>query len=148
MFELIHPVNRLLDFWCGHPDQSQPFTPVSEWTENDWQAATIYLHPQLQTNAVKEALKQCCSQLRAFPISQFLPIAGRPDSSLDATAAANILLPLLKSPCSLATLVEQWLRFQPFSLETLEPNNPEAVSLRLQNLLTGLEKLGYILLEQ
>ncbi|MFP4008285.1 MAG: class I SAM-dependent methyltransferase [Spirulinaceae cyanobacterium] len=147
MFELIHPVNRLLDFWCGHRDEGQSVIPVTEWSDADWQKATIHLHPQMKTDRVKEELQQCFQQLRPFPISKFLPIPGRPESFLETTVAACLMLPLLESPQSMASLVEQWLRLQPVDLETRTPNQPEIVFKRLQNVLTGLENFGYILLE-
>ncbi|HEY9667170.1 MAG TPA: class I SAM-dependent methyltransferase, partial [Coleofasciculaceae cyanobacterium] len=31
LFELLHPIHRLLDFWCGHPNQASDWIPVSEW---------------------------------------------------------------------------------------------------------------------
>jgi len=147
MFELIHPVNRLLDFWCGHGEGGQSFIPVTEWSDADWQKATIHLHPQMKTEQLKEELQQCFQQLRPFPISKYLPIPGRPESFLETTVAACLMLPLLESPQSMAALVEQWLRLQPVDLETLTPNQPEAVFKRLQGLLTGLENFGFILLE-
>ena len=36
LFELLHPINRLLDFWCCHPNQAQSFAPIAEWTDSDW----------------------------------------------------------------------------------------------------------------
>jgi ubiquinone/menaquinone biosynthesis C-methylase UbiE len=47
LFELLHPVNRLLDFWCAHPAEPSSFVPVSVWTRADWQKTTVHLHPQL-----------------------------------------------------------------------------------------------------
>ncbi len=56
IYELLNPVHRLLDFWCGHPQTSSTFVPFSEWSDTDWKKANIYLHPQLQTLKFKEDL--------------------------------------------------------------------------------------------
>ncbi len=148
LFELLQPVHRLLDIWCGHQGESQPFTPVSEWTDEDWQTATVHIHPQLNTPQVEAELKQCFQQLRPFSISQFLPITGVSPSALDITVTACVIPPLLKSPQSLASLVERWLQVQPLNLETLEPNEPEEIFKHLQSLLSGLEASGYVMLVQ
>ncbi|MBE9056393.1 class I SAM-dependent methyltransferase [Sphaerospermopsis sp. LEGE 08334] len=50
LIELLHPVHRLLDFWCGHPQGGNSFVPVSEWSDTDWENATVHLHPQLKTS--------------------------------------------------------------------------------------------------
>ncbi|MGF1676233.1 MAG: class I SAM-dependent methyltransferase, partial [Rivularia sp. (in: cyanobacteria)] len=49
LFELFHPVHRLLDLWCGNPDQQQSFVSVEEWTNSNWEGAKVHLHPQLKT---------------------------------------------------------------------------------------------------
>ena len=54
LFELLHPIHRLLDLWCGHPSQPQAFIPISEWSESDWQQAKVHLHPQLKTPSFRE----------------------------------------------------------------------------------------------
>ena len=30
LFDLLHPLHRLFDFWCGNPDRTQAFVPVAE----------------------------------------------------------------------------------------------------------------------
>ena len=72
LYELLHPVHRLLDFWCGHPNQGQSFVPVAEWTLSDWQEAQVHLQPQLRTPELKEQLMRCIAQLKPFEISQQL----------------------------------------------------------------------------
>jgi SAM-dependent methyltransferase len=72
LFELLHPIHRLLDFWCGHPNQAEPFVPVTEWQSSDWQDAKVYLHPQLKTPVVKEELIRCTNQFSPFEISKYL----------------------------------------------------------------------------
>ncbi len=66
LFELLHPVHRLLDFWCGHPEQGQSFTPISEWTLSDWQKAKVHLHPQLNIPDVKQDMLKAITELQPF----------------------------------------------------------------------------------
>ena len=63
LFELLRPVHRLLDFWCGHPNQSQSFVPVAEWTLSDWQEAQVHLQPQVRMLELQEELVRCITQL-------------------------------------------------------------------------------------
>jgi len=92
LFELLNPVHRLLDFWCGHPNQGQSFVPVTDWTLSDWQEAQVHLLPQLRTPELKEELVRCITQLKPFEISQHLLIPETP-VFVDSTVAA-CLLPL------------------------------------------------------
>lgn len=146
LFELLNPVHRLLDFWCGHPNQSQSFVPVAEWTLYDWQEVQVHLLPQLRTLELKEELLRCITQLNPFEISQQLAIAEGP-VFLDSTTAA-CLLPLWQESQSMRSLLERWQKLRPVHPVTLEPTaEEEALDLMIQAL-TGLESLGYVLLER
>ena len=146
LFELLHPFNRLLDFWCGYPNQGQSFVPVAEWTLSDWQEAQVHLQPQLRTPELKEELVRCITQLKPFEISQQLLIREGP-VFVDTTTAA-CLLPLWEESQSMRSLVERWQKLRPVHPVTLEPTaEREALDLVI-HALTGLESLGYVLLER
>lgn len=145
LFELLYPVHRLLDFWCGHPNQAQPWIPVSEWQSSDWQSATVHLHPQLKTPAVKEEMIRCVTQLNPFEISKYLPVTGV--QSLIDSAVAACLLPLVESPQSMQSLVERWHRLRSVHPLTLEPITQEEAFDFLTEALAGLEETGYVLIE-
>lgn len=145
LFELLHPIHRLLDFWCGYPNQAQSWISVSEWQFSDWQSATVHLHPQLRTPAVKEEIGRCITQLNPFEISKLLPITGM--QSLVDSAIATCLLPLVDSSQSLLSLVERWHQFRPVHPITLEPTTKEEAFDIVKQALTGLEENGYVLLE-
>lgn len=146
LFELLNPVHRLLDFWCGHPNQGQSFVPVAEWTLSEWQEVQVHLLPQLRTLELKEELLRCITQLNPFEISQQLALAEGP-VFLDSTTAA-CLLPLWEEAQSMRSLVERWQKLRPVHPVTLEPTEEEeALDLVIQAL-TGLESLGYVLLER
>jgi 2-polyprenyl-3-methyl-5-hydroxy-6-metoxy-1,4-benzoquinol methylase len=147
LYELLHPVHRLLDFWCGHPSQAQAFIPIAEWTLSDWQGAKIHLHPQLKTAAVREELIRCITQLHPFEISKQMPVSGQ-QLSVESTTAACIFPPLLESVQSLQSLVQRWQELRPVNPLTLErTTEDEALAILLQTL-TGLEDFGYVLLER
>ena len=142
LFELLNPVHRLLDFWCGHPNQGQSFVPVAEWTVSDWQEAQVHLQPQLRTPELKEELIRCITQLNPFEISQQLLIAEG-SVFLDSTTAA-CLLPLWEKSQSMRSLVERWQKLRPVHPVTLEPTaEVEALDFVIQAL-AGLESMGYV----
>lgn len=146
LFELLHPVHRLLDFWCGHPNQAYPFVPVAKWTFSDWQRAKIDLHPQLKTADVKAELLRCLTQLQPFEISKYLPIAGQ--SSLVDSIMAACLLPLWESPQDIPSLMARWQQLRPVNPLTLEPTTLQEAFEVIKQTVTGLEDLGYVLLER
>lgn len=146
LFELLHPIHRLLDFWCGYPNQAQPSLPVEQWTDSDWQGAKVHLHPQLKTPAMKEELLRCINELKVFEISRQLLLTQQP-VWIDSTMAA-CLLPLWKEPQSMQSLVERLQKLQPLHPITLEPT-PESEAFEIvSSTLMGLESSGYVLLER
>ncbi|EDX74970.1 Methyltransferase domain family [Coleofasciculus chthonoplastes PCC 7420] len=146
LFELLHPIHRLLDFWCGHPHRAQPFIPIAEWTNDDWQEARVHLHPQLRTPAVKEEMSRCVTQLNPFEISKHLPVTG--ESRLVDSTIAACLLPLLESPKSMPSLVARWQKLRPVHPVTLESTSQEEALETVKQALTGLEENGYVLVER
>lgn len=145
LFELIHPVHRLIDFWCGHPNQTH-FVPVSEWTDSDWQGARVHLHPQLNTQSFQEDLVASIRECRIFPISNYLSFVEEfigIDSSL-----ALCLLPLSQQSQAMKSLVERWKQFRPLDPVSLEPTDAQQAFYMVQQLLLRLESLGYVMLER
>ncbi len=146
LFELLQPIHRLLDFWCGHANQTKAFVPVSEWALVDWQDARVSLHPQLKTSELREELIGCITQIRMFEISQHL-LLTEGFVTIDSTMA-SCLLPLLEGSQSMMSLVERWKKLRPLHPVTLEPTEDEEAFYLVQQLLTQLESLGYVLLER
>jgi 2-polyprenyl-3-methyl-5-hydroxy-6-metoxy-1,4-benzoquinol methylase len=145
LFELLHPIHRLLDFWCGHPNQAQPFLPVEQWTASDWQGAKVHLHPQLKTPVMKEELLRSINELKLFEISRQLPLTQQ-QVWIDSTMAA-CLLPLWRETQSMQSLVERWQQLRPMHPATLEQTtNSEALEI-VSSTLMGLESSGYVLVE-
>jgi ubiquinone/menaquinone biosynthesis C-methylase UbiE len=146
LYELLHPIHRLLDIWCGHPNQAHPFVPIDEWTESDWEQAQVHLHPQLRTAKVREDLIDCVTQLRIFPMSQHLALSEgfvNIDSSI-----AVCLLPLVDGGQPFPSLVKRWKQSRPVHPVTLEPTDEQEAVFLVQQMLIRLESMGYILLER
>lgn len=146
-FELLHPVHRLFDFWCGHPNAARPFLPVEEWSQEDWTAATAHLHPQLQTSETKEKIVAAITQYQSFPISESLPIPGLSDIWVDSTLL-NCILPLWDGAKSMVSLVKRWHQLQPANPISLQPTSDEEAFETVKQMLTTMEEFGYVLLER
>ena len=146
LFELLQPIHRLLDFWCGHPDRPQTFVPFAEWTDSDWQVATVHLHPQLKTPKFKEDLLACATECRIFDVSQHLSQIGQ-FVSIDS-AMAVCLLPLLDEPQPMMSLVERWKQFRPLNPVTSQPTDDEQAFQLMQKMLLTLEGFDYLMLER
>jgi hypothetical protein len=147
LFEVLHPIHRLLDFWCGHPKDNETFVPVSEWTLTDWESATVHLHPQLNAPQIKEDLINCIAQQRTWSISNYINLPIRGPVEIDSAIAA-CLLPLWKEAQPFNSLVERWLLIKPRDAVSLEPMSYQTACSEVRNLLCKLEAFLYVLLER
>lgn len=147
LFELLHPVHRLIDFWCGLPNQTLSFVPVSEWTVADWQQAKVHLHPQLRTPQLKEDLIQSITNQSSFLISRYVTSPTLVPILIESGMAA-CLLPLWEGAQPVISLAERWLKLRPLDLVTLEPVNQERAFNEIKELLMSLEVFMYVLLER
>lgn len=147
LFELLHPVHRLLDFWCGHLQQTESSSPVSDWSLADWQTARVHLHPQLRTAQVKASLIECIANQIPFEISRYLPLPSTARMAI-ASILAACLLPLWEGSQPVISLVQGYLKLRPLNPVTLEPVSEEAAWGEVQELLKQLESRLYVFLEQ
>ncbi|PIG92867.1 methyltransferase domain-containing protein [Gloeocapsopsis sp. IPPAS B-1203] len=145
LFELLHPMHRLIDFWCGHPQESSEVTSVAEWSLSDWQTARVYLIPQIKQPEVKQEVIKCINQRKPFDINRFLPLFEHA-ISIDSSVAA-CLLPLWDSSQSIKALVERWQKIHPLNPVTLEPTAEEEILQLTISALAKLHELGYVYLE-
>jgi hypothetical protein len=145
LFELLHPVHRLLDFWCGHPQAGNPFIPVLEWSDSEWEKATVHLHPQLKTPGFKQDLIACVSEGKTFPIRKYLAL-NEELVYVDSSMALCLLL-LFDQPLSMMSLVAQWQQLRPIDPLTAAPIDKLRVFHLLQKFLLLLEDFDYIMLE-
>ncbi len=147
LFELLHPVHRLLDFWCGHPDQGSPFVPLNAWTVEEWGTALIHLHPLLCKPAIRDELVKCISEHTAFNFSRYFTLPSITPITVESTIAAG-LLPLWDGPQSIDTLVNHWLQIRPTDPLTLKPISQTQAFQHVKDLLTKLEVFLFLLIEQ
>ena len=146
LFDLLHPLHRLFDFWCGNPNQAQDFVPVAEWTEAQWREARVHLHPQLRTSQIREDLTNCIESETPFEISRYIIVPTLAPVAIDCTMAA-CLLPLWEGRQSVVSLVEKWLQIHSQMAVNLEPVNEQTAFEEIKELLLRLELFLYVLLE-
>ncbi|MEM9543768.1 MAG: class I SAM-dependent methyltransferase [Cyanobacteria bacterium P01_E01_bin.42] len=146
LYELINPVNRLIDLWCGHPQQGLKYLPPSAWGEREWRKARIHLHPQLNNPYFPIAVQECLKRRQTLNIEQFLPQVGGA-STLDYQIVAGLLFPLLESPQPFAALIERWMQLNPLDPLTLQPESRERIIPAIARTLIELEERRYLLLE-
>lgn len=147
LFELIQPVNRLIDFWCGHPQPELVPKPVIHWSAEDWQGATVYLHPQLRTEAVRAAMHTSIADRTSFCISDYLHHPTATPITLESGVTA-LLLKLWENPQSIAALANYWQRLKPVHPVTLASVTPEIAFAQVTQVLARLETSLYVLVDQ
>jgi ubiquinone/menaquinone biosynthesis C-methylase UbiE len=146
LFELLHPIHRLLDFWCTHTD-APTGVAVDDWSLTDWQQARIHLHPQLRTDEFKAELIRCIRAARPFEISQQVTTRVIAPVFISPHLAA-CLLPLWDKPQPIGALVERYQQIHPLDLATLEPLSPAEAFEAVQRLLNRLDAFLYVLIER
>ncbi|GGA40157.1 class I SAM-dependent methyltransferase [Okeania sp. KiyG1] len=146
LFELLQPIHRLLDFWCGHPQQGQSFVPISEWTNSDWQKAKVQLHPQLRNSQAREDLISCINNHKPFEISIYVKLPTLKPIHIGSSIAVCIL-PLWDDVCTIESLVERWVKIRPLDPITLESVTQEKAWDEIKELLDTLDPFLYMLLE-
>jgi 2-polyprenyl-3-methyl-5-hydroxy-6-metoxy-1,4-benzoquinol methylase len=145
LFELLHPVHRLLDFYCGHSQRNPSILPLSAWEDSHWMAATVHLSGQFNSDGHKQGIINCLSAGQAF--SMFKNTTLNKDSLLIDSNRAICLLPLFEGPQTLQTLLSFYLKRRPVSpltgIAITEANAFEG----LKALLASLESFDCIMLE-
>jgi hypothetical protein len=144
LFDLMHPVHRLLDLWCGHADESENVSPEN-WNEEDWNKTMVHLHPQLRTEARRLELQHHIRNQSPFPINA--PLTEFDSIWVESTPGA-CLLRLWDRPQPFLWLLELWLKIHPLNPITLEPASELEAFLSLRKTLIDLEYPGFIMLER
>lgn len=147
LFELIHPVHRLINFWCGHFLEDQSVVSLSQWSDQDWQNGMVYLHPQLQGEKIKRELEECIQEFRPFRISRWIPVATFIPVEIDSHRA-SCLLPLWEGKQPIRGIVERWLKMNPVDPITLKPLSLGVAWEQVIALITSLERCLYLLVER
>lgn len=142
LVNLLHGSERLLDLWCGHPDVEIPSPTQGQ--------AMVSLHPQLQTEEVKQVWQAHVQGGRPLALSDYLkwPVHGLLHSEKVEIDAIGLgaLWPLFAGPQSFADLRQRWLQLYPRDLLTLAPVPEEIAGTMLRELLLFLNQYLYVLL--
>jgi SAM-dependent methyltransferase len=146
LYELMHPIHRLLDFWCGHINAVGLTLYVAEWQDRHWQEATVHLHPQINTAKTHEAFLTSLREQKPLDLAVFLSATAGGSFFVDTPTIA-CLLKLADAPQSFANLLAYWLELNPRDQITLEPVNPQVAAVTLKKILTRLETFMYVMLE-
>jgi len=152
LYDLLHPVHRLLDFWCGHQNREichpQPInlSEISDRHATVWQNITFHLHPQLRTEKFKQGLEQAIARSLPFPLTQFCSCTSAQAINL-ATPSTICLLLLWHHPCSLDDIVKHWLTIKPLNHLTLVPVTDSEAFLEIHQALMQLEMFLVVLID-
>ncbi|AFY73049.1 methylase involved in ubiquinone/menaquinone biosynthesis [Synechococcus sp. PCC 7502] len=145
LYEILNPIHRLLDFWCGHPQPSSSFIPFTNWTDNDWHCVKVYLHPQLLTENFKQILGTCIRECKPLYLNQLFS-THKQVVTLDSSIVSS-LLPLLEAPQTIDYLVVRWMQIRPIDPLTLEATEPETAFNLIRDIIKLIENLDYLILE-
>ncbi|ELS33690.1 MULTISPECIES: class I SAM-dependent methyltransferase [Pseudanabaena] len=146
IYELLHPVNRLLDFWCGHIGEGDVVNPPEEWTDENWQNVMVYLHPKLKHSKIRESLDLAISLYAPFNIHVFLNINSSQPISLYTTSCACMHL-LWDKSLTVKELTQEWLRIKPVNWLTKESITERQAFSEIKQTLIEMESLMIVLLE-
>jgi SAM-dependent methyltransferase len=140
LFELLHPIHRLLDFWCGHDDRPtlEPVTCTA--------TTRVSLHPQLQTPTARQALLEAVGKNQPFSFHDCLPLEGVSPRLIDSLLAA-CLLPLWDQPQTVAALASRWQLLRPVDPVSLLPVSSTQAQAEIEAVLAALSPDLYVLLE-
>ncbi len=157
LYELLHPFNRLLDFWCGHDGESESRQPIHDWDSATWYSARACLHPNLKTAELKTKLKSASAYLKPFRIINEIN-----SETLDPVKTTICLKLLWDAPKTVDDLVKKWVKIKPVVDSTVRasicfiptlssiPFNPIAEAeafAEVTQILTELESFGFVMLE-
>jgi ubiquinone/menaquinone biosynthesis C-methylase UbiE len=143
MYELVNPVHRLLDFWCGHPYEPT-WTPVSDWDEAEWQGAIATLHPFTKTEQRKEQMIETMRRMVPLQVDRF-PVSQ--EKTLIDSGMVPCFLALWDAPQPVSVVVERYLQLNPVNPRTLEPLTRDRAELLVRGFLAAQCEYGLVLLE-
>ncbi|MGF1538793.1 MAG: class I SAM-dependent methyltransferase [Elainellaceae cyanobacterium] len=146
VYELLHPYNRLLDFWCGHGGASS-VSPLDAWSPEDRQSARVSLHPLLKTQAIQQQVESCIREGKAFGFHQHISISAFGQTGVDSRVMA-ILLPLWQETQPFTALVDRAQSLYPVDPITLEPMNAQTAFEFVWDWVKTLEVFLYVLVEK
>jgi hypothetical protein len=160
LFELMHPINRLLDFWCGHPtdldqdptnvlgsEKAVNLAEVSYLNRDSWRSLKFALHPVLRVEKLKLALEEAIQKSFPFPITNFLNWLSTQPTNLYNPATICLWL-LWERSHTIAELIEYLQSAQPMNPITLTKLTEADLFAQIVPTLIQLETLMVVLVEK
>ncbi len=149
LYELLNPMHRLLDFYCGHPQIGINYRSPAEWQEAEWDNAKAWLHPQLQDAEVKAGLEQAISALAPCPMSPYLSATSPKEISLLPPSSLMLYILLTEAKgqgMDFPQLVQLWQDTFPHNPISRSPMIAEQAIQQVRKILTDLAELQFVLL--
>ena len=146
LFELLHPVHRLIDVWCATTEHAREWEPLEEWPAERWHRATVHLHPQLCGAAVKKKWKQSMAEQNPLNLHSLIRVTAGSPVYVDSQRLA-CLYPLFEGPKTFDALVDRWLTLNPIDPVTLVPHSPQKAECAVRELVAQLELFLFLLVE-
>jgi SAM-dependent methyltransferase len=145
-YELLNPIYRLLDFWCGHPGQAKSYASPDSWDDARWSNVKVFLNPYLKIDGIESALDRAIANFIPFKISDFFSRTSIAPIPL-STQSAICLWMVWDKPITVDELVKQWLRIKPLNILTLEPMTKLETFTEIKRTLIELEAYMLVMLE-
>lgn len=145
LYELLHPIHRLLDFWCSQPTEEN-ILPLTDWGIADWHKAQVHLHPQLKSEKARKAFVESLREHKPLDCTSVLSAPASKSYFVNSSVVALLFL-LLNGSKSFQDLVEYWLKLHPRTPISLEPMTVSIAEAEVQKILSRLEVFLYVLIE-
>ncbi|MFN3359892.1 MAG: class I SAM-dependent methyltransferase [Pseudanabaenaceae cyanobacterium] len=150
LYELIHPANRLFDFWCSHKDTPTTYSYPSLLSLEEWATKTIQVNPVVQDLRfapeinLREALQIAITKSTPLPLNQYFSATSPELISMNVDTCV-VLYQLWEKPLPFPQVVDIWLKLRPLDPLTLQPRSLEQVAQSLLPILVMLEDRSLIL---
>jgi len=146
LFELLHPIHRLMDFWCTHSGVEDG-EPLESWNELDWQNATVHVHPQLRHDDIKAEVLRCIETGRSLEVSSYIKKPALVPILIESTTLA-CLLPLWDGAQPMKALCDRYRKIKPLHPITLEPLSETAAFEEVKSIVNRMDAFLYLLVEK
>jgi SAM-dependent methyltransferase len=146
MYELLNPIYRPLDFWCGHAGEGKSYRSLKTRDDASWLNTKIFLNPYLKIDVVKVALDRAIAHLTPFKIGEFFSCTTVEPISLSTQPAICLKL-IWERAITVDELVKQWLRIKPVNILTLEPMTEAEAFAEIKRILIEMEAHMFVMLE-
>ncbi|WP_338430029.1 class I SAM-dependent methyltransferase [Synechococcus elongatus] len=138
LYDLLHPVNRLFDFWCS-PQPLRSSIDWDEWPLEQCLALRVHLHPQLVQHSIEQQLQEKLKQRERFSLARALHGEFLGILTYEPLFGA-LIRPLFERSLSVKELVQRFQQLQPLDYATGKSWQPEAATELVWNFLEELER--------